>query len=179
MTRPTLYTIGHSNHPFDAFVDLLRQHTITALADVRSAPFSRFVPHFNKPRLEADLPAQVIAYHTYGKTLGGRPADPTVYDDGQVNYVAIMARDWYRAGLRDLLARVLAVHDSGGRVVIMCAERDPLDCHRHNLVARSLIDPGVREAEEPVVDVAHILADGSLRAVTAADFGAPQQLTLL
>ncbi|MCD4686542.1 MAG: DUF488 domain-containing protein [Anaerolineae bacterium] len=179
MTRPTLYTIGHSNTTLPVFVALLRQHAITVLADVRSAPFSRYVPHFNKPRLEADLPDRAIAYYFYGKTLGGRPTDTRVYDDGQVNYSAIMTRDWYRAGLRDLLARVMAAHDSGGRVAIMCAERDPLGCHRHNLVARSLIDPQVREMDDPVVDVAHILADGSLRVVTAADFDAPQQLTLL
>lgn len=178
-TCPTLYTVGHSDHPFAVLAELLTRHAITDLVDVRSAPYSRHVPHASKPELERTLPDRGITYHFFGQSLGGRPDDANVYDNGQIVYARVMARRWFRTGIADLLALVRRVTDSGGHVAIMCSERDPLDCHRHHLIARALIDAGAGVVTEPQVAVAHILADGSLRHVTAADFDAPQQLTLL
>lgn len=176
---PTLYTVGHSNHPFADFLALLRAHAITDLVDVRSAPVSRWVPHANKRQLERTLPEHGIAYHFYGQRLGGRPKDPDVYVDGQIDYARVMARDWFRAGLRDLVARVERVAAAGGQTAIMCSERDPLDCHRHHLIARALLDVGAGIYDAPPVHVAHILAGGALRAVTPDDFAGPEQPPLL
>lgn len=177
---PVLYTIGHSNHAFADFVALLHQHAITDLVDVRSAPASRYVPHANKRALERTLPDHAIAYHFFGQALGGRPRDPNVYDsEGRIDYPRVMARDWFRSALHDLLALGDRVTAAGGHVAVMCSERDPDRCHRHHLIARALLDPRAGIFAQPPVTVAHILADGTLRPATPADFDTPAQPSLL
>jgi uncharacterized protein (DUF488 family) len=169
-----LYTIGHSNRTAEEFLAHLGQHGIALLVDVRSAPYSRYVPHFNKSRLENLLLEHGITYHFAGLRLGGRPDDPTVYYEGRIDYAAVLQRDWYQAGLRDLLALVAG---TAGAVAIMCSEGDPDRCHRHHLIARSLGDPAWRRADYP--PVVHILRDGSLRPVTESDFAGNTQQRLL
>ena len=142
-------TVGHSNHELGRFLDLLRQHEITALADVRSAPYSRFNPHFNLKRLPASLSASGIAYVWLGRELGGRPDDPACYEDGELRYDRLAQTALYREGIERVLHGA-AEH----RLALMCAEKDPLHCHRALLVSRSLGDKGL--------EVAHILADGGL-----------------
>lgn len=142
-------TIGHSNHPLDVFVALLQQHGVTTLADVRSAPYSRFNPHFNRKRLESALQAHGIAYLYLGHALGGRPDDPACYEDGRVRYDWLAQTPLYREGLERV-----AEGARSERIALMCAEREPLDCHRTLLVGRSLVERGM--------GVAHILADGAL-----------------
>ncbi len=149
MTNTRVLTIGHSNHPLERFLALLAKHRVTGVADVRSAPYSRFRPHFNRDALAAALAERGIGYAFLGRELGGRPSDPGSYRDGRVDYERV-ART---SGFRDGVARVIdaAVRD---RTALMCAEKEPLDCHRTLLVARALDEAGVA--------IAHILADGAL-----------------
>ena len=150
MTNDPIFTIGHSNHSLEGFLALLSKHGITALADVRSAPWSRIHPHFNRDALAAALEARRIRYVYLGRALGGRPADPALYDDGgHVRYERI-ART---RGFRDGVARVVG-GAAAYRIALMCAEKEPLECHRTHLVARALHAEGV--------EVAHVLADGGL-----------------
>lgn len=187
-----LYTIGHSNMLAEEFLALLDQHGITVLVDVRSAPYSRYVPQFNKANLQGLFRQQHRDYRFAGEWLGGRPQDPAVYREGvvpddstaraefleKVDYEAVMRQDWYRRAIDHLLAIVRDTTAQGGRVAIMCSESDPQECHRHHLIARSLIDPHVRVVETPV-QVFHILREGSPREVTAGDFEKFEQLQLL
>ena len=151
MTREkrVVLTVGHSNHSLEAFVALLQQHGVTALADVRSAPYSRFNPQFNRKALDASLEAVGIRYVFMGRALGGRPDDPSCYEDGRVRYDRLAKTPLFREGLERIV-------DGAGRqrIALMCAEKEPLDCHRTILVGRSLAERGVA--------VAHILADGAL-----------------
>jgi uncharacterized protein (DUF488 family) len=133
-----LLTVGHSNHPIERFLDLLAQHGVTALGDVRSFPRSRFNPQFNRDRLEASLRERAIGYVFLGEALGGKRGD----------FAAIAATPGFRAGL-DRVRDGAARH----RVALMCAEKDPLDCHRFMLICRHLRDD---------LAIRHILADGSL-----------------
>src|SRR5215472_5899949 len=110
-----LFTIGHSNHPIERFLELARVAGITAIADVRSTPASRRYPWFNQARLATRLTDEGIAYVPLGDALGGRPRDPRLYRD-------------------DRVAEGTRRH----RVCLTCAEREPLDCHRCLLVARAL-----------------------------------------
>ena len=142
-------TVGHSNHPLEAFMELLSRHRVTALADVRSAPYSRFNPHFNRKPLAAALAVRGIEYLYFGRELGGRLDDPALYEDGRIRYDRVARTDRFREGL-DRLMGDAAEH----RIALMCAEKEPLDCHRTLLVGQAL-----RERE---VDVAHIHADGGL-----------------
>ncbi len=145
-----IYTVGHSNHPIDRFLGLLRLHGISAVADVRSTPYSRFNPQFRREKLQASLAGDGIQYVFLGEELGARSSDPTCYDaSGRVSYARLARMPLFRKGIERLKAG-MAEH----RISIMCAEREPLECHRTILVARELAHDGVA--------VTHILADGSL-----------------
>lgn len=144
-----IYTIGHSNHTIERFLDLLAFHQITLLADVRSVPHSRRNPQFNREKLEQSLAERDIGYVFLGEELGARSKDRSCYRDGKVVYARLAATHLFREGLRRLKSEA-----SEHRVAIMCAEKEPLDCHRTILVARWLVADGV--------DVAHIMATGAL-----------------
>ena len=144
-----IYTIGHSNHPIDRFIGLLRQHGITAIADVRSSPYSRHNPQFNTKALAAALKKAGIAYVFLGEELGARPKDSACYDNGRADFGRLAAREEFRRGIE----RVLKGSEKY-RLALMCAEKEPLDCHRTILVCRHLRERGV--------GIRHILADGSV-----------------
>jgi uncharacterized protein (DUF488 family) len=152
-----LFTIGHSNHPIERFLDLARGAGITAIADVRSTPASRRYPWFNQARLAPRLAAEGIAYVPLGEALGGRPGDPRLYrDDGVADYAAMARTDKFRAGL-DRVGEGARRY----RVCLMCAEREPLDCHRCLLVARALAERGFA--------IGHVLAEGSVEPHVATE----------
>jgi uncharacterized protein (DUF488 family) len=158
MTPPDydLLTIGHSNLAADRFVALLAGASVTAVADVRSVPFSRWCPWFSGKPLAERLMHEGIAYAALGDALGGRPRDPTLYCDGVADYEAMAATTAFRAGL-DRVVDATCRH----RVCLMCSEREPLDCHRCLLVARALAGCGLT--------VGHILADGTREAHAATE----------
>ena len=143
-----IFTVGHSNHPFPALLALLRTAGIDFVADVRSAPVSRRCPWFDKPPLTAALAEAGIDYLFLGRELGGKPYDPALRDaHGNPDYPAIARSEAFRHGL----ARVEALA-RGHRLALMCAEADPLRCHRHHLIAPALETRGVT--------VVHLLSDG-------------------
>jgi hypothetical protein len=166
-----LYTIGHSNHPIERFLGLLQQHAVAAVADVRSVPYSRRHPQFSREALARSLAASGIDYLFLGEELGARPRDPACFVDGRVDYDRIAARPAFALGL----ARVRAEADAR-RMALMCAEREPLDCHRVMLVCRHL-RPGSEErggeergaAPGGALAIAHILADGALETQAALE----------
>src|SRR3990170_5514647 len=148
-STPAILTIGHSRHPLERFIALLQEAQVTVLADVRSAPMSRFSPHFNRGALAASLAAQGIAYIFLGKELGGRPQQQRLFTAGVADYEKMAASPEFRVGL----AR-LAEAAERNRIAVMCSEADPLDCHRCLLVGRALAGGGI--------DVGHILASGAV-----------------
>ncbi len=154
-----VFTIGHSNHSPGAFVELLLRHGVDEVVDVRSSPYSRYAPQFNHEALARTLGGVGeggIGYAFLGGELGGRPADRSCYDaDGRVRYDRLADTDLFDDGIR----RVMRSADER-RVALMCTEKDPLDCHRTLLVARTLIERGVA--------VEHILSDGSVESQDAA-----------
>jgi uncharacterized protein (DUF488 family) len=161
-------TIGHSNHPRGRFVDLLRTNGIAAIADVRSKPFSRRHPHFSQPALKQALEEAGVGYVFLGESLGGQPTDAALYRDNAPDYERMAATDAFRAGLDRVLEEA-----GRHRLALMCAEKEPLECHRFLLVSRHL---ALRQAR-----ITHILGDGSteehgrtvrrLLAVTRLDAG--------
>jgi Protein of unknown function, DUF488 len=164
-----VFTIGHSNHPFVHFLDLLRRHDIGAVADVRSRPHSRFVPHFSKDRLERLLQEEGIGYLYFGAELGGKPPSGAAASSGATRssgrsgvgsplpdpgrgpatYRSRIEQPEFRRGIDRLLEAVRA-----RRVALMCRERDPLDCHRLHLICRHLAPTGL--------GILHILPDGEV-----------------
>ena len=153
-------SIGHSNIPADRFVALLRAAGAGAIADVRTTPFSRFCPWFSGRALAPLLQQNGMRYLPYGAALGGRPSRAELYCDGIADYEAMARQDDFNAGL-DRLAADAANSGPRGRICLMCAEREPLDCHRCLLVARALKARGFF--------VGHILHDGTVEAHAATE----------
>jgi uncharacterized protein (DUF488 family) len=145
--RPAILTIGHSNHPIDRFLDLLSMHAVTLVADVRSVPYSRRHPDYNREALRSALAERGIMYEFLGDALGARPNDRSCYANGRVQYRRLAQTTLFRSGLDRVLNAA-----KRQQVALLCAEREPLACHRTILVARELVDLGA--------EVAHIYADG-------------------
>ena len=147
----TVLTIGHSNHPLETFLALLRQHQVAWVADVRSSPYSGYASQFNKEVLQNSLRAAGIGYLFLGHVLGGRPEGGQFYDAaGYVLYDRVAESSAFREGLNRLLERA-----QGCRLTLLCGEEDPTDCHRRRLVGRVLDRRGV--------SVLHIRGDGRIQ----------------
>jgi uncharacterized protein (DUF488 family) len=143
-------SVGHSNHEWPVFLALLRRAGVTAVADVRSQPYSGRYPDYNKTPLENGLRQEQIAYVFLGDLLGGRPGQPSLYDDeGRVNYERVRRTEAFQRGLDRLI--------SGARkhtLAFLCGEEDPLDCHRGLMIAPALSERGFPPC--------HLRRDGSL-----------------
>ena len=144
-----IFTVGHSNHTAEMLVDLLRSQGINAVADVRSAPFSRYNPQFDRETLKATLRSSGIQYAFLGKELGARSEDPACYLYGKVQYDRLAETKLFQSGI----ARVMEGAQEY-RMALVCAEKEPLDCHRSILVARRLAEAGA--------EVRHLHSDGSV-----------------
>ena len=151
----SVLTIGHSTHDSEAFVALLQRYGVTDVADVRSSPYSRFNPQFNREALANRLAACGIEYAFLGRELGGRPDDASCYENGQVRYDRVRKTRSFQRGIERILRDM-----AGHRVALMCSEKEPLECHRTLLVAQALQAQGMA--------VEHILADGELETHAAA-----------
>ncbi|MDG2527180.1 DUF488 domain-containing protein [Caulobacter endophyticus] len=142
-------TIGHSNHSWERFSQLLRGAGVTAVADVRTSPWSRHTPHFNRDSLAERLMLEGVAYVFLGAELGGRPAAARLFDHGVADYEAMAVEPKFREGL-NRVAKGVRSHV----VALMCSEQEPLDCHRCLLVSRRLQERGLL--------IAHIRSDGTV-----------------
>ena len=144
-----LFTIGHSNHSPEKFLELLSSCNINALADVRSNPYSRRLPHFNKQELQSYLPKSEIRYVFLGAELGARPADINCYVNGKAIYERIAELDSFKQGLERILKGA-----KNYRIALMCAEKDPITCHRAILICQHLVPFNL--------EIAHIHSSGEL-----------------
>jgi len=142
-----LYTIGHSNHTIKHFIALLRRSKINMVVDVRSVPYSRYCPQFDKNDISAALQAVNIQYMFLGRELGARPDDPACHKDGRVDFKCVARSKEFRDGLQRLLSDIGKYY-----VVLMCTEKEPLECHRTILICRNL--------KEHNLCIKHILEDG-------------------
>jgi uncharacterized protein (DUF488 family) len=145
----TLFTIGHSTHELTRFLDLLKQHNIQAIGDVRSQPYSSRFPQYSKEALEKSLKENQIRYVFLGKELGARRSENCCYVEGQAKYELIAKNPAFAQGIERVIHGL-----SKYRLALLCSERDPLTCHRTVLVCKHLRGRGF--------DIEHILADGSL-----------------
>lgn len=152
----TLYSIGHSGHRIDVFIDLLKRHGVNALADVRSLPYSRRHPHFSQSELKKSLADAKIAYVFLGKELGARPQSRACYRDGKVCFDLVAKEPLFLQGLERLRLGM-----NRFQIALMCAEKDPLQCHRAVLVSRRLFESGT--------SIQHIQANGALEAHQAME----------
>ena len=144
-------TVGHSNRPLEHFLELLRLHEIDVLLDVRSSPYSRFSPHFNREPLRDAMVGAGILYGYYGDRLGGRPSNPDLVDAGRPSYERIAAWPPFQEAIAEVLA---GIRSDNGRVCLMCSEEDPARCHRRLLVGAELAEHGI--------ELLHVRGDGKV-----------------
>ena len=143
-------TVGHSNHPLGDFLRLLEQHSVAVVADVRSVPYSRRYPQFSRRPLQRALEEGGFRYLFLGAELGARSGDPSCYDEeGRVRFSRLSETGIFLRGIERVIEGAAST-----RMALLCAERDPANCHRAILVAPVLRERGVT--------VHHILPDGSL-----------------
>jgi uncharacterized protein (DUF488 family) len=145
----TVFSIGHSTQPLERFIALLKQHDITAIADVRSKPYSRMNPQFNREALKKALSENGVAYVFLGLELGARSQDRSCYLNGKVQYGRLAQTELFASGMERVREGTKKF-----RIALMCAEKEPLDCHRTILVSRHLDATGT--------DVQHIHGDGRI-----------------
>ena len=143
-----LYTIGHSTHSTEEFVKLLSIHSITAVCDVRSSPYSKYNPQFNRETIQKELKLYGILYVFLGKELGPRSDDPACYEDGKIQYNRLAKTGLFRQGI-DRIRKGMKSY----RIALMCSEKDPMTCHRSILICRHL------RSDE--IEIKHILEDGT------------------
>jgi uncharacterized protein (DUF488 family) len=154
----TIYTIGHSNHGFETFLNLLKQHGITCLVDVRSSPYSKYAPDFKKDALSLSLKQNNIVYLFMGDSLGARHATPSLlFENGMVNFEKVRRTDKFQEGL----IRIEKGLQKNYTIALMCAEKDPFDCHRFILICPELVKKGIT--------IQHILDSGETVSNTALE----------
>ena len=147
--RKLIYTIGHSTHTVERFIELLKLHDILAVCDVRSSPYSSYNPQFNREVIQSELKKKGLAYVYLGKELGPRSDDPGCYENGRVQYGLLAKTELFHEGIRRVKEGMNAY-----RIALMCSEKDPVMCHRTLLVCRRLAADGV--------GVRHILDDAGI-----------------
>ncbi len=157
---PVCFTVGHSNHQPGHLVALLSIHQVAVVLDVRSSPYSRYACQFNRETVQNMLSAEGFSYRWCGDRLGGWPRAPGTHGrPATPDYDQTRSSPSFREGIEAIALSARR----GTRCCLMCAEKDPADCHRAVLIAPALMTSGVR--------VYHILADGSLLAHLALDGG--------
>jgi uncharacterized protein (DUF488 family) len=153
-----LFTIGHSNHSLDFFLELLVSYRISTIADVRSSPYSKYSPHFNKDVLDSVFRKNGINYTFLGRELGAQRSEDDCYFDGKAKYERIAQLPTFQRGLEIVLQEV-----EKNRIAFMCAESDPISCHRTILVCREL------KKTCPNLKITHILGDGTEESQEASE----------
>lgn len=139
-----IFTIGYGQRDIADLLADLKQYEIRFLVDVRTQPYSRFKPDFGKDALQHHLESAGIRYLFMGDSLGGRPDDPNCYTDGKVDYDKVARQPFYLQGIE----RLQQAFRQQQRVVLMCSEGKPEQCHRTALIGRTLT--------ERAIPVAHI-----------------------
>lgn len=151
MPHQKVFTIGHSAHDVDYFIGLLKKHEVNCLIDVRSQPYSRIAPQFNKDRLSSDLKNHGILYAHFEKEFGARHTEPSLLDvDNKVDFDKVRASVAFNQGIQ----RLRQALDLGYTIALMCSEANPLDCHRFSMISYQL---------RKVVEMSHILRNGNLK----------------
>lgn len=146
-----ILTIGYGNRSIQSFIQLLQKFDVDILVDVRTTPFSRYLPDYRSQKLELHLVNSNIRYLFIGNELGGKPSDVTCYTDGKVDYTKIQSKLFFLKGIEEVKS---LVDNDGLTIALMCAEQSPVQCHRKWLIGDYLQERGY--------EVLHIDKDGTI-----------------
>lgn len=133
-----IYTVGHSNHTIDYFIEIIKEFGIDTIVEIRSVPNSKYLKHFNKSNLINELSKHNIKYLDMSKYLGGRPEDKSVLNiDNKIELHKIEGKNWYQEAI-DRLVNI----SKKSRIAIMCSEENPANCHRGYIISHTLLNRG-------------------------------------
>ncbi|MCB0212868.1 MAG: DUF488 domain-containing protein [Anaerolineae bacterium] len=150
MANKTVFTIGHSTHKIEYLIDLLNKFDINCVIDVRSSPYSRIAPQFNKPSLNSTLRENNIVYMHFEKEFGARHTKPSLLDENsRVDFDKVRETTAFKQGVERLKNGL----ERGYKIALMCSEANPFDCHRFSMISYQLVREGM--------DVNHVLQDGN------------------
>ena len=144
-----IYTIGHSNITQESFIEILKLFKLQLVVDVRSTPYSKYVPHFNRENINKSLKENDIGYIFLGSYISGKPKDKKYYTNGKVDYDLIAKTEHYKEGINKIMTL-----SRDKDIILVCGEEDPKSCHRHNLITQSLVKAGF--------EVIHIRKNGKI-----------------
>lgn len=153
-----IFTIGYAGFAIDDFIKALKKHNINSLIDVRSSPFSKFYQDYNKPLLCDTLQKNGIIYRNYNSEFGARQDDKTYYPNGYLDFSMFTRSKVFLDGMQKIINAI----PLGYKFVLMCSEKDPINCHRTIMVGKAFSDNGI--------SVSHILSDGHI--ITQSDIEA-------
>jgi uncharacterized protein (DUF488 family) len=145
-----IYTIGYSSFKIEDFIQTLKNNNITCVIDVRSNPFSEYFQDYNKDILEKKLKKENIMYRNYKKEFGARQEEPSFYPKGYLDFDLFTKSEQFNEGVLKIAKGI----EMGFSFVLMCAEKDPITCHRNIMVAKAFKERGY--------NIKHILFDGSI-----------------
>lgn len=152
MEKPKIYTVGHSTHKIDYFLQLLQKYSVNCLVDVRSVAASSYNPQYNKEPLSNFLKNNGVTYMHFAEEFGARHADPDLLDeDGKVDFEKVRKSWNFKNGVERLWLGL----EKDFTIALMCSEGEPIDCHRFSMVSIAL--------EKEGFDVKHILKDTTLK----------------
>lgn len=134
-----IYSIGHGNKKFEYFLSELRSFNVRYVIDVRTNPYSKYNPQYNREELKGSLEADKISYVYMGDNLGGLPSDRSCYIEGKVSYDLIKEKEFFKLGL----ARIITAFTKDLNVAVMCSETKPEDCHRSKLIGQELLKENI------------------------------------
>jgi len=155
MDKPVIYTVGHSTHPPNYFLSLLREYNIDCVVDVRSLAASSYNPQYNEEPLSNFLKNNGIIYMHLPEEFGARHSDPDLLDEkGKVDFVKVRKSRRFKNGVDRLLSGI----DKGYKIALMCSESDPFDCHRFSMITVALQQAGF--------EVLHIMKDKTLKSTS-------------
>ena len=151
MSIGRIFTIGSSIHAIDEFIALLNKYKINAVADVRSVPYSKYTPQYNREKLNNVLKENQINYLDFNKEFGARRKEPEAYTNGIVDFKKVVNLPEFLCGIE----RISEGISKGYNIALLCAEKNPINCHRFFLVSKALV-------EKLGIKIDHILYDGSV-----------------
>lgn len=151
MSNSTIFSIGHGTKKIETFIEELQSFNILFLIDVRTSPYSKYNPQYNKEQLLFHLKEKGITYVFLGDKLGGLPRDRSCYSEGKVDYNKVKDKNFFTEGL----SRLLTANSKKINVAMMCSETKPQECHRSKLIGRELMNNDI--------SVNHIVSKGKLK----------------
>jgi uncharacterized protein (DUF488 family) len=144
-----LFTVGHSNLSIEEFIRLLKKHQVDVIVDVRSHPYSSYLSHFNRDLLKFELLKSKFKYVFLGNELGARPKDLSCYINNKAIYSKITGSNNFQNGIKRILVGL-----NKYQIALMCAEKDPISCHRTILICKHL--------RQQNIEIDHIIDDKTL-----------------